>query len=199
MLPKSGLCVSRPEGFLCSPSPEVVPDPTSYRNCKFRLRLARHLLELKTTKLRLQKKKRATRPSLHGTDRRRVLRHISRGSTALSSREARSIEDGQCTAGMRNPREVVLKWPRLNTALAPVRRALSSLWLGSVSCSNLVKAFGLHATVAPPSRESIKLMRAAVCDAIGIDDSEGKLHHQASSLRPRICFERLWDYIFISC
>ena len=75
-------------------------------------------------------------------DRARVLPHPFRGTADPSAREQRSAEDRVCTAGLRNPAQVVSQWPELRQTMARVRSALLVVRTGLRALQGL--AWGLR-------------------------------------------------------
>ena len=119
-------------------------------------------------------------------DRARVLPHPLRGAADPSAREQRSAEDRVCTAGLRNPAQVVSQWPELRQTMARVRAALLPVRAGLRELQGLAGACGERPARAPPSEAAVDLARRAVGAALGLDRRAVGEHHPSSPLRHRI-------------
>ncbi|CAK0821592.1 unnamed protein product, partial [Prorocentrum cordatum] len=119
-------------------------------------------------------------------DRARVLPHPLRGTADPSARERRSAEDGVCTAGLRNPAQVVSQWPELRQTMARVRAALLPVRAGPRELWGLAGACGERRARAPPSEAAVDLARRAVGAALGLDRRAVGEHHPSPPLRHRI-------------
>ena len=73
---------------------------------------------------------------------RNVKRHWSRGVDPESSREKRREEDRSCNAGMRNPDDVLARWPSLIDAMKPVRRVLLEALAADTGFGSLLYCLG---------------------------------------------------------
>ena len=110
----------------------------------------------------------------------RVRRHIDRGLTATSLAEVRKTEDLACLAGMRNPHQVVGRWPQLSQAMHPVYLALRGFLQRTPGAQNLWRACGDNTRVRPPSPELVTAAREEVAMALGLSFGEAEEHHSAS-------------------
>ena len=117
-------------------------------------------------------------------------RHIkqdsSRGVDYLASKESLDLEDAACMAGMRNPAEVVRKWPSLATAMAPLRRVLGLATPTNEELQDLPLACGEKPSKPPPSLAAIAWARELASKELGLTREEGEAHHAAGKWRHRI-------------
>ena len=82
---------------------------------------------------------------------RNVKRHWSRGVDPESSREKRREEDRSCNAGMRNPNEVLARWPSLIDAMKPVRTVLLEALAADAGFGSLLYCLGPRSSQPPPA------------------------------------------------
>ena len=155
---------------------------------QFSYRLDRHLDNLRRVKSRLwQLKTCRSRWQLRVTSVGPVPIHVSRGTPTCSTRSLRQAEDRDCAAGMRNPSHFLDKWPQLRFVMQRVRCAILRAMHSDPELRDLWKAFGSAPTRHPPSAQSLRVLRNYVCNALGLPDEAGQLHHAASP----------WRYMFV--
>ena len=109
-------------------------------------------------------------PGQDAEDRRRVHPHPDRQPIlTISDRERRSAEDASCTAGMRNPASVLLRWPSLRSGMRPVREAVSSFLREVPEARCLAYACGSQPRRKPPSQSLIRQLRYRAAGALGLN------------------------------
>ena len=123
------------------------------------------------------------RQRLQVTDAGKVKRHADRGPTSSSRREQFELQNAASTAGARNPAGLMKDLPRTVATLGKVRLALLESMRTRASLRNGHLACGLAPARRRPREADVAEARAAVCNALGMDPSEGEAHHAASPLR----------------
>ena len=113
----------------------------------------------------------------------RVKRHRARGSEQESARERKTREDLASNAGMRNPAEVLKRWPELGSAVTPVLAALRRARAADASLRGLVQCCGKAPERPPPSECAVAKARAAVEQALGLPVGAAEEPHAASPWR----------------
>ena len=113
----------------------------------------------------------------------RVKRHRARGSEQESAREKKAREDYTSNAGMRNPAEVLKRWPEMATAVAPVLAALRSARSENERLRGLVRCCGKEPRRQPPSEAAVAAARTLVEQALGLPSGSAERHHEASTWR----------------
>ena len=174
-------------------SPAASPTVTSARH-KLRHRLHNLLGNLHTTRQRLHRLRPtvprptagAGHPDQDVWDKRCVHPSVSRVPFQTTEREQRSIEDKECTAGLRNPVRAVRQWERLQSAMKPVRAALLAVRKDRPGLQRLHDACGSSPNRDPPSEKDLAEARRAVEAALNLPGGSAELHHVASPLRYRL-------------
>ena len=114
----------------------------------------------------------------------RVLRHLLRGAEAQSTKERRDSEDRKCTAGMRNPYDVVCQ----DEGLQKVGRLLREYFvyirdLKPEKFANLTECCGAAPGRQPPDEEDLRVVRVGLEKLFQVEDEAFEAHHPASSWR----------------
>ena len=143
----------------------------------------------------------------------RVHRHVDRGATEQSRREARAAEDSASRAGARgtdwlplrdvsrfllragwsvvafvssgarNCLETVLGWPSLVQTMAPVAQVLRNVRRDNKQFQHLARLCGPAPSRKPPSEKSIERVRHSVAGALDVKAKLADVHHQSSPWR----------------
>merc|ERR1712085_217488 len=88
-----------------------------------------------------------------------VHRHVLRGETDVSAKEAKAAEDLACTAGCRNPTVLADVWPALWATMAQIREVLCRAWTISSDLRGLSGCCGSAPTRPLPLEASILAIR----------------------------------------
>ena len=141
-----------------------------------------------------------------------VHRHVLRGATETSGKERRLDEDRHCTAGLRNPSDLVCSWPSLWRVMRTVRGVLDSEREKTPELQGLRHCCGEDPAREPPSEETVHSVRRRVLRELGYschvpfgvmsgvyvpphtprahdrryDDGRAEAKHPSSPLRPAV-------------
>merc|ERR1712086_650536 len=115
-----------------------------------------------------------------------VHRHVLRGETDVSAKEARAAEDAICSAGCRNPADLADTWPRLGATMSQVRDVLRRAWTISSDLRGLSDCCGLVPVRPPPLEASILAIRHELERLFEVPTGVFDEHHSACPWRAEL-------------
>ena len=120
------------------------------------------------------------------TDGGRVHRHSALGGRIYDPAAEKRQEDLDCSAGMRDPAELIHRWPALWRAMAPVAAVLLEAQSGGGAFAGLVGCVGDAPSRPPPSELELAGLRRRVAQALGVPPDRADDTHPAAPWRFRL-------------